>query len=380
MFLLLLAGLGTGRWEFYFIFAALFFLIIIAFVQNLWTFVSFSFRYELVDTRVTKGSSPTLKIYIHNNKPFTLNGVATIKAILPSEQTLLSIQVAPGNTECYEVKHDCRYRGIYEIGITYLEITDIFGILPMRFDLRRLLPHYPLTQLVVYPRLLQLTSPLLATYDKSGFKGLSSQRQADKGEEYFDSRLYRFGDPFKRVHRTLSARKRELYVKCYDIPTETSALIVVDACDSSLSEEDALHYSDIACESAATIANSCLTAGHAVAVACCSEDETVIKCNNSNDLPKLLDYLAIVKLDSGNACSALRLNKKNERNLNTVYVISSRNDDTFINTLTAFKDLGIHIRLFIPTLQNTTEYKQPQFSIEGITQTVITDIEDIASL
>jgi len=378
--LLLLAGLGTGRWEFYFLFTALFFLVAVAFALNLWTFFSFSCRYELAAAKIVKGDTPILKIYIRNNKPFPINGMrATVQTPLPTEQKQLIINIPPGDIGCYEIELCCKYRGVYDVGITSLEITDIFGLLPMRFYLRHL-PHYRLEQLVVYPRVLQLSSPNTSACDSAMFSGYKMQRPAAKGEEYFDTRQYRFGDPFKRIHKALSARKRELYVKRYDISPEASALIVVDTCDNSFTGEDALRYSDIACECAVAIANYCLNSEYIVDLVCSGEDEPVIEGKSPYDFPKLLDYLAIVRFGvGGNVCSALQLDYRSGTKVSEVYVISSRNDQDFIDALSALKESGMYIRLFMPALQCVEEGVQTDFSIEDISVTVVRNADDIAS-
>ncbi|MCL2220753.1 MAG: DUF58 domain-containing protein [Oscillospiraceae bacterium] len=363
MFLLLVAGLGTGRWEFYFLFTTLFFLTAVALGLSLWTFYSFSCLYELGDVSAEKGDIATLKIHVTNNAPFPLSSIrAAVQTVLPYDTEELIINIPPRDMVCYEVSMTCKYRGMYEVGITTLEVVDMFGILHMRFDLRRL-PNYRLKKLVVYPRVLQLDSTGISASDGTMLEGVSAQHQSDGGEEYYDTRLYRFGDAFKRIHRILSVRKRELHVKRYDIPMEASAIIFIDTCESGFEGEDALRYNDIACECAVAAVNHCLLSGHIVTLVSSDESESIIEGKSPNDLQKIIDYLAVIEFDAqGDINLALRYYFESHANFSTFYVITSRKDKQISDTLSAISQSGRQILLFAPSLGETLEDDKINFA------------------
>lgn len=380
MFFLLIAGLGTGRWEFYFLFTAQFFLVFVALVLNLWTYFSFTCRYELSSERIAKGNTPTLKIYIHNNKPFSINGVhATVQTPLLSNHLQLTIDIEPNDTACFDVELTCKYRGQYEVGLTILEVTDIFGVLRMRFDLRRL-PNYRMKQIVVYPRLLQLSQTHFPVRDEAVHNGLNNRRITTYGEEYHDIRQYRFGDPFKRIHKIISARKRELHVKRYDIPMEASIIIAVDNCKSSAIGEDALHLSDIACECAVAITNYHLQSGHAVALISASNNDPIIEGKQPRDFPIFFDYLARMSFDTQfDINSILQINPGSHASLSAVYIISQKNDKMLSNTLSALTQSGKYVRLLMPTLKSDNDCSQSDVSANGVIVTSVKNVDDIAS-
>lgn len=380
IFILLFAGLGTGRWEFYFLLMVLLAMVAFAFVLNLWTFFSFSYRYEFTDKRITKGESPTLKIHIHNNKPFSLNSIyATVQGITPSNQVQLQIEVAPMSTICYNIELHCKYRGMYEVGITSLEVTDIFGILPMRFDMKNL-PHHHMEQIVVYPRLLRLSTQPTETQDEALFSGLDRRKVSTHGEEYHDIRKYRFGDPFKRIHRIISARKRDLHVRHDDIPPESSTIIVMDTRKNAACGDESLHLSDIACECAVAIADYHLHSGNAVTLLSLNENEPAVEASNPNDFPKLLDYLATMSFDMHYDTSfTLQNDFINYVNVDVIYIISPRCDKTFSDTLISLVKSGTTIRQFVPSLCERNEIDQITASVDGIVQTIVKNVDDIAT-
>ena len=379
MFLLLIVGLGTGRWEFYFLFTVLSLLVVAALILNLCTFFSFSCRYELASSRVTKGDPSALKVYIYNNKPYSLNMMrATVQTPLLSDTAKLIVTLAPKEEACYDIEISCKYRGVYEVGVTILEVVDIFGLLRMRFDLRRL-PNYRLEQLIVYPRLLQLISPMEPAHGEAAHKGLIAQRHSEGGEEYYDTRLYRFGDPFKRIHRTLSARKRELHVKRYDIAAEATAIIIIDTCENSFEGEDSLRFDDIACECAVATVNCCLNLGHFVSLASSNADEPTIEGKSQHDFHKFVDYLAVMEFGvHGDINTILQVSPGHYKSLNAIYVISPRSDTQFSDSLSVLAQSGKYVRLFLPSLESVSEEEQLVPHIEGVTVTVVKNVDDIA--
>jgi len=377
--LLLIAGLGTGRWEFYFLLTAFVLLIIVAFALNVWTFLSFSCRYEMTDEIVTKGDSPTLKIYISNNKPFSLNTVrAIVKTPLPSDEIHMAIDVAPGETVCYDIKLSCKHRGIYEVGITKLEVTDLFGILRIRFNLRHRTNHGP-EQIIVYPRLLELSSTFAHSQGEAMCRGVDKRQITEYGDDYHDTRKYRYGDPLKRVHRTISVRKRELYIKNYDIPMETSIIIVIDACESHITGEDALCYNDVVSECAVAVAHYHINMGHAVTVISSAENEPIVEGKRPSDFPIIFGNLAIMNLKKHNDIDfMLQIKSMNKSNPGAVYVISSRSDKIFTDTLTSLAQSGKYVRLLFPIMQSTDEKNQAGIDINGVISTAVRSADDIA--
>jgi len=379
MTLLLVAGLGSGRWEFYFLFTTLALLVCFAFAMNLWTIFTFSYSQELSDTSVVKGDSPVLKISIFNNKPFAFAAMCVaVQMPPPTRWTHFSVNLDPGASACYDIPMQCGYRGVYNVGPAALEVSDVFGLLSFRYDLRRL-PHYKQEQIIVYPRLLRLVALSSPTHNWAEYKGSGVQRLTQDGESFSDTRKYRFGDPFKRVHRIISARKRQLFVKRYDLPMETAAIIAIDTCENGLEGEDALRYSDIACECGAALAHYCLQAGYFTTLISSDTEQPTVEGRGMPDFPKFYDYLAVMKFGAGgDVGTTLSFSARAHRNHKIVYVISSRADQALTDVISALAQAGCQVRVFVPQAGDGGEVRGTGISISGVTVSSVAGADDIS--
>jgi len=375
MIFLLLAGLGTGIWLFYFLLTILMLLLLAALVLNLWTYFSFSCKQKLSQTSIVKDGSCTLKVSVCSNKPFPfIQMCATVETLSPDNPARLTINLAPNNTSDYDIPISCPHRGMYEVGLTIIEVTDIFGILSMRFDLR-LLPHYQMQHLIVYPRLLQTSAPPTGISDGAKQEGIGVQRLTEDGESFSDTRQYRFGDPLKRVHKIISARKRELYVKRYDIPEETTAILAIDTRKNGLAGEDRLNYNDIACECAAAVTHYLLRSGYAARLIGAEASEPAVEGKSIHDFQKLYDHLAVMQFDT-DADIAAQLSDEIGKapNPRMVYVISSRNDKALIEALAMLAQSADYVKLIVPVLSDGAE----SISIPGVSVSSVASAADIS--
>ena len=379
MAILLIAGLGSGRWEFYFLFTILALLVIFTLVLNLWTIFSFSYSQELSASSVVKGASPVLKISVLNNKPFAFVMLrAIVQTPPPGQWADFIVNLDPGAKMYCEIPVHCKYRGVYDVGLAVLETSDVFGLLRIRFDLRRL-PRHRQEQITVYPRLLQIPVPRSPMQSSAAHKGSGSQRLTQDGESFSDTRKYLFGDPFKRVHRIISARKRQLFVKRYDLPMETGAIIAIDSRENGLAGEDALRYSDIACECAAAIAHHCLGAGYLTTLIGLDTNQPVIEGSSSRDFSGFYYRLAVMKFGTGDdIAAALRFNTGTLPGSKMVYVISSREDKALADCLSALASAGNQVRMILPLVGERAENRRAGGSIPGVAVSAITGAEDIA--
>ena len=295
-----------------------------------------------------KGDRQTLRVGIYNDKPFPLSMVrALVQTPDPKQIAELNFSLDPGVQIYYDIPMQCVWRGAYDVGITTIEVSDIFGLLRIRFDLRRL-PYYKQPQLIVYPRLVHI--PYLTSAMRGAkYEGGGAHQVTEDGESFSDTRQYRFGDPFKRVHRKLSARKRQLFVKRYDLPMESTAIVAVNSREDHLSGEDALRQADISCECAAAIAHYCLRIGYVVDLIGADEYDPIVEGKGIRDFSRIYDSLAVMKfIPSGNIAANLSANMRRHPNLKAVYVISSEYDQDLSDLLAVLAQSGCYVKLLSP--------------------------------
>jgi len=261
-----------------------------------------------------------------------------------------------------------------------LVITDFFGLLCLQFDLKKFSLYRP-DQLVIYPKLLPIYSSLpKAVHYGTKYEDVGSQRPVDDGENFYDTRQYRFGDPLKRIHKIVSARKKQLHVKRYDASMEPSVLIAIDTCANDYSSDEGLFCSDIACECSAALAYHYLHIGYTVVLACSHDEVPILEGGSVQDFSKIYGCLATIRFgESDDICSTLRYALERHTQLSKIYVISSSQDNKLMDSLAMFSQSAVHTRLIIPvSLDNNN--KASLSTTSGVDVFAVSDASELSTV
>ena len=254
----LIAGLYTGLRIFFFLLIAQLLLVLVIIALNQWTVRTFSYTQKLDITEAVKGEETVLHLSIRNEKPFPLSMMRLdVEMAAPSENTQVSFSLLPFAGKEFDFKVSMPYRGVYPLGITTMRVTDVFGLLPMTFDMRKL-HFYRQPELTVCPRAEVPASQYADVADEKLF-GERYLLSAESGSSISGARAYRPGDPLKQINWKKSAAHGELYVKQYEQPIRENVTLFVDNCSHGVSGEEALARADTVCEAAACITLHCLS-------------------------------------------------------------------------------------------------------------------------
>ena len=253
----LVAGLYTGMRLWFILLLAQILLVLFIFALNQWTLRTFAYTQSLDVSEAVKGSETALHLSIRNEKPFPLSMMKVdVELAAPSENTQVSFSLLPFTGKEFDFKVAMPYRGVYPIGITTMRITDIFGLLPMGFDMRKL-KYYRQPELTVYPRA-ETPDSLYADMADEKLFGERYLHASESGSSISGARAYRPGDPLKQIHWKKSAQHGELFVKQYEQPARENVAVFIDNCAHGEAGEAALAAADTVCEAAACITLHCL--------------------------------------------------------------------------------------------------------------------------
>lgn len=321
MLVFLICGLLYGSREFFLLFLIQAFIVVCGTAMNIWTVFSFSYVQTLSRSRCVKGDTLNLNIRISNEKPlpFTLMRIK-IETVAYHDAQELVFDLPPFDRISFDIPVTCPYRGSYSVGMTILEVNDLFGLTRLRFDLRKLF-FYRQCFLTVYPRLVELSFLPSENPDAKFFSG-ARLKLSDEGETFAGSRKYRAGDSLKRINWKQSVRKRELFTKVYEEPMQARTLLAIDNA-AFFSGEDKLLYADLACECAAAIIRHSLKMGHGVRLISSSEKQT-LSADNIHGFGELYDHLATMRFDdSSQLRPRLRLESVATGGYHAIYIITS---------------------------------------------------------
>lgn len=342
---LFVAGRYTGRREFFLLFFIMLFVVAYSLALTLWTIFSFSYTQEVSQSAAIKGTTPRLRIGIFNDKPFpfTLMRIQ-VETVTRSEQYQLSFNLSPQSHIDFDIPLHCPYRGLYNVGMTRVEFNDIFGLVRIPFDMRSL-SYYRQRLLKIYPRLVTLPYLPAQSFDAKFTPG-GMQRVSEEGETFADLRRYRPGDPLKRVHKVASAKKRELYVRNYDIPMETAVLVAVDTAAIPSEGESALYLADLACECAAALSSYALRSDFMVELLEANPRRPILHGRGHGDFNALYDALALMPFDGrGNLPRQIEAATHSRQDIRAVYVITAGESAAFVPILSRLAREGLSVKL-----------------------------------
>ena len=282
----LVAGLYTGMRLWFILLLAQILLVLFIFALNQWTLRTFAYTQSLDVTEAVKGSETALHLSIRNEKPFPLSMMKVdVEMAAPSENTQVSFSLLPFTGKEFDFKVAMPYRGVYPIGITTMRITDIFGLLPMGFDMRKL-KYYRQPELTVYPRA-ETPDSLYADMADEKLFGERYLHASESGSSISGARAYRPGDPLKQIHWKKSAQHGELFVKQYEQPARENVAVFIDNCAHGEAGEAALAAADTVCEAAACITLHCLARNRSALLRALGDTKGV---SQGEEAPDMADF------------------------------------------------------------------------------------------
>lgn len=322
-------GLYSGARFCWLLFTLQTLLLLTSFGMDLWTFFSFSYVQTLSAEQAEKGGSILLHIGIYNDKPFPFTHMRVhVEAPSREEDKVLEIALAPKENCAFDLEFSLPLRGEFKIGMTKLEVQDIFGLLPIRFDLR-LLPYYRLKNLLVLPRVLEVSLP----EEEDG--ALSSSRGAAvSGREEFSELVnWQPGDPLSRIHWKASAKTQTLVKRRYQDLAGKVCLIFLDC--QTVSETSA----DRLCECAAALLSEHLGRGDTVELRSGSSSKTApAPANSLAELTSLRQWLAVLPFHGEEGCGEQLKTSLQSKNYHSVYVLGGKEE---IDVEAVLKETGV---------------------------------------
>ena len=155
------------------------------------------------------------------------------------------------NPARFPIDFTIKYRGVYQLGLSQIEISDYLGLFKIKRNLKLKF------EVVVYPRVMELEHMQLAAHLLSKAPANLSIAQEDYAD-YTDVRPYAPSDPIKKVHWKLTAKRGEWIVKNYQSSALNSMAVILDATKCNLPFEDCTKLEDTMVEHTVAILQYCL--------------------------------------------------------------------------------------------------------------------------
>ena len=246
----LIAGLASGQRIFFVLFASQALLALNALVMDIWAAYTFRFLQTLSASKTIHGQPVKLELHIYNENilPYPLMKIRLATAVL-NEQRDLQFNLSAGSQIDFDLILECPYRGDYQVGMTIIDFVDIFNLVRLPFDMRKL-PYYRSPDLLVYPMLHRFDRLPLPALERKSFSRRNFATE-ENSEPFSTIRSYRPGDASKQIHWKASSRQQTLLTRQYDQSAEPRVLLVLDFQKPPWTNEAAWQAEDVLCENAA---------------------------------------------------------------------------------------------------------------------------------
>ena len=248
-----------------------------------------------------------------------------------------------------------RHVGMPAVGVRLILFTDILGLIRGKANTAETL--LPLT---VLPRSFA-TDPLRFLSESEG--GMQQNRAVEDLSSPEDIRVYRQGDPLKRVHWKLSARKRELLVRKFETPAPPDTLILMNPTSvqfSSSTESSAASLRDALCETALSIAEMQLKSGDPVILPLYGEVNDEFSSTSAADTIHLAEQLALISFNStADFSDLLALELRRMRRTGATAVITAQLTAEIVEAVCQMRRAGPSVRLCLVTMSPDAPQDRP---------------------
>ncbi len=284
-------GLLTGERVFYLIVFMGCGVLLLSASLSLWTVWHFSYVQTVDKEEAVKGETVELTLRLYNDMPYPFTMMRVhIEAVTQSENLSYLFTLPPHSHIEWKPRFTCAFCGESLVGMSRVEIQDVFGLLRINFNMLRL-PYYRMRPVLVFPRVCELGSITSHAPDEKNFTGGMSLTR--HGQSFAGVREYQSGDALKRLHWKLYARTQKLFTRVYEVSAESHCSILIDARSQGLYGERFYYAADTLSEAAASIAYCALSSGYTVRVCVFGEGASITEGSSQRDFGRLNRALAL---------------------------------------------------------------------------------------
>jgi len=266
------------------------------------------------------------------------------KFILPSLLT-------PNSSSTLTYRCLCPLRGRYEIGPITAYFFDPLGL----FYFKQVYPVY--SEVYVYPRTFKIHKFPALNKGISPWLGVETSRVSGDDDEFFGVREYKRGDPLKKIHWMVSARKNQLIVKEFQRQSFFRATIMFNLEKEDNFGEGKESVEEYTIKIVASIAKYLINLGVSVEVISHAGEVVHIPFNKGEDhLEEILKFLTIAQAES--RITLLELFATFQRNIledSSLIVVMTDKNKAF---LPAMLSLGVRNVSLVPIFLKSSTFLQ----------------------
>lgn len=297
----------------------------------------------LSDRVVQRGEKVTLEVTLHYRSlvPVAPLLVEMGPGVDQDNRTML-VDVASGQPAVFELPCHAAHVGVLHPGVETVTVTDLFGICS-----RKVAPRREGSGLLVLPVPFEV-GPQVYAAGESGSESMA--RASEDITSPADIRPWQQGDPMRKVHWKLSARKQELMVRRYEAPVMPDALILLDCGEPARQAgvETMLDVKDTLLETAASVMAENIRTDHPARMPLLGRHP--IELDKGMGMPAILEFLAHVDFSADEPFErVLHLELRRMRRVGSTIVITSHLGSRMVDVMCSMRRMGPYVRLYLVT-------------------------------
>jgi uncharacterized protein (DUF58 family) len=368
---LLFFGLYTGEDIYYTGFGIMVSVVAYAALTNLWVLLDFKYLQDVTPGRASKGQTAALTLQIHNDKPFIF---PFIKIFYQTPESILTGAAKEGVLSILPFQHGeireefrCSLRGNYPLGITSIEVADMFGL--FRFSMNLMNKHYhKLPMLYVMPRIITVNYLPLPQIQQEGL--LNNQLlKTNETAAISDIRQYEYGDPMKKIHWKVSSKLQDIYVMNYEMTTQPYTLLFLEmkppACGSLIEKRQ---IEDQIIETATAVCHYILNKWLPLKLVAYHGERQEMDGRNPQNFQSFYEHLSGIAFDSPFSMDEIvQIESSAFRQSGSLILVVHEMSYSLFNQLCIFKQSGIYPMVFL-ILHRNNKYQDSEKMIESLNE------------
>jgi len=271
------------------------------------------------------------------------------------ESRRMIVDAGAARAVCFDLPCHAAHVGVMQPGVEAVTVTDLFGICSWRIEPRR-----EGGGLLVLPQPFEVGEQIYAA-GESGSESMA--RASEDVTSPADVRAYQQGDPMRKIHWKLSARKQELMVRRYEAPVMPDALVLLDCAvpPAQKTQEALLDVKDALLETAASIMQENTRTDHPAKLPLLGKHP--IELDKNMGMPAILESLAHVDFSAQEPFErVLQLEMRRMRKVGCTIVISARLNSRMVDAMASMRRMGPYVRLYLVTFTPEEESLLPMVS------------------
>ena len=336
---LLVIALTTGAAVYYLMAAMLGMMALVAFVSAVLTLLTMKLSLDAQKKRAERGDTVAMRLLLRR-RTLLPAGSIELEVSAPDEireNGRIVMGAVPLRGREYRYAIRCAHRGVYEVGVSRLRVTDIFGLFSLS---RRVKGTTALVE--VTPRLAAVPAMIV----KPGDEGPQGRvRMTEDMASPSGVRAWQEGDSLKKVHWKLTARRRELMVRTFEESARPDFLILLDCAPVNAMKSHVHTVEDALCEAAASAALAQMEAGYPVRMPLNASTPSEVAGQTPGEIAHFLSALTWLRFDSPYSFEqVIALELRRMLRTGALILISTRLNATLAELALRVNQMGVRVQ------------------------------------